>query len=185
MRYRIRLTALLCAAMLFSGALCACGENSDSTSSEYAEFIGQLGLPAGLTFTKPEGFAPHSSDTYEEYYIKDDASIILTEEPLAQGYDTAEAYAKRALEQYTAATEHFALVAQTPLPREDADARTLEFSYTIKIGTEQFSYHCLTGYLLTADTAYIITCKSKEETFEQYRSAFETFISGAAPSAAD
>lgn len=177
MRHRLFSVLCLCTAIL------CCGGCNDSTQSESEPpaIIGQLELPDGLQFTVPDGFSAQSSDMYEEYYVKDDASIIITEEPLEAGYDTAKAYADRAIEQYTAATDTFTLLANAPLDRTDADGRTLEFSYTISVSDHTFSFCSLTGYLLTEDTAYIITCKAKEETFAAYKPAFETCISGAKP----
>lgn len=166
--------------LLLSGSLCGCGGDTAS-SSELPALIGQLALPEGLEFSVPEGFSAQSSEMYEEYYVKDDASIIITEEPLEAAFSTAQSYADRAVEQYEQATDSFSLIARTPMEYTGAEGVTLEFSYTISVDTHQFAFHSLTGYLLTEDTAYIITCKAKEETFAAYRSAFADCIADAAP----
>lgn len=173
-----RLTALLFAGMLlFSG--CSGQESAESTAETETPVYKALPLPE-LYLEIPERFSVTSSQFYEEYYICEDASIIITQDvedaPYASVYD----YAASALVEYENVTSGMELHNDEMVYAGTVAVQTLEFTYTVGEGEDALSKTCMTGYLTDTDSMYIITCKSDVETYASFRDDFLSVIQSAA-----
>ncbi len=150
--------------------LYGCGEVvEDSSAESVIEVYLALPLP-DLSIKVPENFTATSSEYYEEYYICDDASIIITSTSDDAPYSSAASYAETAIAAYKELATSFTLVAEETYVSGHYTVKSLEFTY--QIGEDSELMHCVTGYLTDSATMYIITCKSLDRTFADYYDSF-------------
>ena len=166
------LCLLTAACMLLPCAGCAAPEEPAAEIDVYQA----LPLP-DLFLSIPEGFEKTSSEMIEEYYIKDDATIIATEDVGVNGNDL-HGYAINALREYERVATEVSNTVDSYIETPYSVVQTLEFDYAL--GEDGgLKLHCLVGYLTDNVNVYIITCKSQQDTFEQYREDFMTVLSSA------
>ncbi len=131
-----------------------------------------LPLP-DLAVKIPENYQKTSSRAYEEYYVCEDASIILTEDTSQGYYASAYDYSVSALNQYEKATTSIEF-----LSSESTDSgcqfpvQLLEFNYTLGEGDDAARMTCMAGYMTDNAVMYIITCKSNTDTYQSHRDEF-------------
>lgn len=172
-----RLTALLLAA---AAVFCGCQTSEaaeDSTAATEAVYKA-LPLPE-LFMSVPERFSVTSSQFYEEYYICEDASIIVTQDVKDAPYSSVYDYAVNALTEYQNITTELELLHNELLYAGSVAVQTLEFNYTLGEGEDALRLTCMTGYLTDTDSMYIITCKCNTDNYESYREDFLTAITSA------
>ncbi len=177
-----RLTAvLLCAAFCFGCT--GCISNPDFTSSSEAEsslddgiVLIPTGLPEYFDITIPAGFTATSSAAYEEYYIFNDASIIITDDPIAISGERLENYAEKVKEIYEQTADNYLLLNEAKETINGTEAVLLEFSYALIGADKKQDLQAMVCIMLHHDVAYVVTCKSKAENFMQYRAGFRNAI---------
>jgi len=140
-------------------------------------------MPEGISVTVPGGFAETSSPRYDKYYIRDDASIIITGEELVISGQILGEYAEDMKKQYEAAADNFRLISEEDLMVNGVECRMMEFTYSIVGENVQQDFVAVTGVLLQNNHVYIITCKSRKETFAAYRESFRQTVKSAVISA--
>ncbi len=169
-----RFLCLLTAACLLPFAGCSFQKEEEPAS--VIDVYQALPLP-DLFLNIPEGYEKTSSDMIEEYYLKDDASIIATEDPVV-GCNDLHAYAINALLEYEKVATEVSNTQDGVVQAQDTLVQTLEFDYTL--GADGgLKLHCIAGYLTDGKSVYIITCKSQQDTFESHREEFMTVLSSA------
>lgn len=132
-------------------------------------------FPERISIQVPPGFTETSSDFYDLYYIRDDASLIVTGE-YAVIAPQIEDYIVKVKEQYAAAADEYQLVEESPLYVNGLIGHTMEFTYAIVGKDVRQEMACVNGIFIKDDYIYIVTCKSRLETFSAYRSAFKQAI---------
>ncbi len=176
------LTALL--AFLMIGALAASIRNKNSkpqnsssvTDEMFQDVIIPSEMPVNISVPIPAGFQETQSERYDKYYIREDASIIITGEELAiHGQKLADYTNNTVLRQYEKSADDFHLISNTDYA-SGAPCRILEFTYALIGEDVRQDYQCITAVLLKDDYVYIVTCKSKKETFFAYRGVFLSMI---------
>ncbi len=169
-------------ALLLAGCFSLCGCNTASTADSALEtqaVYKALPLPE-LYLEIPERFAITSSDFYEEYYICEDASIIITQDVSNAPYSSVYDYATSALKEYQSITTELEVTHDELVYAGGIGIQTLEFIYTIGEGEDALKKACMTGYLTDTNSMYIITCKSDVETYDSFREDFLSVITSAA-----
>ncbi len=165
-------------AFLLTGMLLLTGctpAQEESTESEPITVYKALPLP-DLYMEIPERFATTSSELYEEYYICEDASIICTEDTEDAPYGSVYDYAISALTEYQKITTTLELMGNELLYADNLAVQTLEFRYSIGEGEDALKMTCMVGYVTDTESMYIITCKSKQDTYDEYRADFESVL---------
>ncbi len=169
-------------AILLAVFACCCVGCENISSKEPAESIidvyEALPLPE-LHINIPERFQTTSSEFYKEYYICDDASIIITEDTADAPYSSVYDYAIKAIVEYEKITSEFTLLDNQMLHEDDTAIQVMEFSYTLGEGEDSVSKNCMVGYLTDRNSMYIITCKSDVDTYADFREDFLTVIRSA------
>ncbi len=153
-------------------------ENSDSDLSSIGQdmVIIPSSLPENFTISIPGDFTTTSSASFDEYYVKDDASIIITDDPIAISGEKVESYMKKVKESYERTADQYVVFSEEYPTIHDTDACILEFGYAIVGADARQEMRCMTAVLIHHDVAYVITCKSRAETFGLYRQAFRACI---------
>ncbi len=173
-----RLIAILSVCMLcFAG--CSTQDAQESTAETTVPVYKALPLP-DLYVEVPEHFETTSSEFYEEYYICEDASIIMTQDMKGAPYSSVYDYATSALAEYQKVTSELELLNMEQVQAGNAAVQLMEFTYTIGDEEASISKTCMVGYLTDTRSMYIITCKSDLETYDTYRDDFLTVITSAA-----
>ncbi len=175
--------AIVVAAALIAGIAALSertGRGTDESSLLPAEGTQYMLIPSAMPerirLIPPAGFTETSSDYYEKYYIKDDASVIVTGEPLTIYGMDAEHYSQSVLEQYKSTVEGFELLNQEDIIVSDAACKLMEFQYSITGVDQERKMQCLTAITVKDDYVYIITCKSNVNTYLSYREEFRHTI---------
>ena len=128
----------------------------------------------------PEDFQKTSSEFYEEYYICDDASIIITEDTREKQYISAYDYSIQALVEYRNMTSSLEILSNEAIStNQNFTVQTLEFDYTIGDENDSAKLTCFVGYLTDGSSMYIITCKANTETYQNYRDEFLSVLQSA------
>ncbi len=159
-------------------AICAAGCELNPKESEVdsaVEVYTALPLPA-LYVEIPEHFETTSSEFYEEYYICEDASIIITEDTAGAPYTSVYDYSIDALVEYQNVTSDLELLKSELVYAGSAGVQVMEFVYTLGEGEKSITKTCMVGYMTDRESMYIITCKSDEDTYETYREDFLSVI---------
>ena len=160
---------MLCPVLMLSG--CA-GTVQESEPEEALIVYQTLPLP-DLFVSIPENYETTSSNAYKEYYVCDDASIIITEDTREPSYSSAYDYSVRALNEYEKVISSLQFLSSEQLTSGcDYAVQTLEFNYDIGEGEEAAHLTCLAGYLTDGASMYIITCKSNADTYQNHKEEF-------------
>ena len=167
---------LLAAAFLFCG--CQLDGTAEKEPQETRVVYSALPLPE-LYLEIPERFTTTSSEFYEEYYICEDASIIVTQDWSGAPYSSVYDYAIDALTEYQNITTELELLHNEQVEANSVTVQTLEFNSVIGEGDDVLRMTCMTGYLPDPDSMDIITCKCSTENYEGYRSDFLSVITSA------
>lgn len=167
---------LIAVLTVLSGHDTAEAESSAEESALSEVIVVPSEMPTRISLQTPSGFTETASDYYDRYYVREDASIIVTGEELsAYGVD-AEAYAASVKEQYAMTADNFVLLSEEGVMAADVPCKLLEFTYDI-VGAERTqAMECLTAVLVKDDFVYLITCKSHQDTYSNYRGAFRQMI---------
>ncbi len=171
------MTLLLGCTLAFTG--CSADTVQEEEPAETKVVYQALPLPE-LYLEIPAHFGTTSSQFYEEYYICEDASIIITQDTAGAPYSSLEDYAVSAIVEYQNITTAFDLTNDEIVYAGNIGVKILEFTYTIGEGDTSISKSCMAGYLTDLDSMYIITCKSDVDTYETYRQDFLDVITSAA-----
>ncbi|MDE5755114.1 MAG: hypothetical protein K2H89_11345 [Oscillospiraceae bacterium] len=173
---------ILLLAFCLSGCNSAWDQNADSGDLPMETFVTYKALPLPDLFVDiPENYAIKSSQFYQEYYVCEDASIIITEDTRDSQYVSNYDYAVSALKEYQNMASSLELISSEAMTTQNAtNVQTLEFDYTIGDGDESAKLTCFVGYLTDGHAMYIITCKSNTDTYESHRSEFLSVICSAA-----
>ena len=160
---------LLCCLCL--GAMLLTGCSAKNTESEPTQIPVYEALPLpDIKLDIPEGYETTSSELCEEFYVKDDASIIITEDkngPFDSTYD----YSIRALAQYQNLATTLEVSGNEVMQGANTSVQTLEFRYTFGDNAEG-DLTALIGYATDGQSMFIITCKSNTVTYEQHKEEF-------------
>ncbi|MBR0485315.1 MAG: hypothetical protein IJJ69_11160, partial [Oscillospiraceae bacterium] len=169
-------TLMLCPVMLLSG----CAQTpQEAEPVETAVVYQALPLP-DLFVSIPENYETTSSDAYKEYYVCEDASIIITEDTREVSYPSAYDYSVNALNEYQkVATSLQFLNSEVLKSGCPYSVQTLEFNYELGEGAEAVRLTCLAGYLTDGASMYIITCKSNTDTYQTHRNEFVQVMNSA------
>ncbi|MBR1554783.1 MAG: hypothetical protein IJ644_05235 [Oscillospiraceae bacterium] len=166
----------LCPLLMLSG--CA-GTPQESEPAETAIVYQALPLP-DLFVSIPENYETTSSNAYKEYYVCEDASIIITEDTREASYPSAYDYSVNALNEYQkVATSLQFLNSEVLKSGCPYSIQTLEFNYELGEGEEAARLTCLVGYLTDGVSMYIITCKSNTDTYQNHRDEFVQVMNSA------
>ncbi|MDE5884728.1 MAG: hypothetical protein K2H29_06605 [Oscillospiraceae bacterium] len=183
---KLNLKVLLCLLVSCVYCLSGCHALPDSSgSSESPEqqetFLTYKALPLPDLFVDvPEYYETKSSQFYQEYYVCEDASIIITEDTRESQYISNYDYAVGALQEYQNMTSSLELRSSEAITTDQQmNVQTLEFDYTIGDGDDAARLTCLVGYLTDGNSMYIITCKSNTDTYENHRGEFFSVIRSA------
>lgn len=172
------LLLLLCPVLLFSG--CAGQNETPEEPLETVIMYQALPLP-DLLVSIPENYQTTSSQAYKEYYICEDASIIITEDTRESYYPSAYDYSVNALKEYRNLVPSLEFVGNEAMETKSRyTIQTLEFDYTIGEGEEAARLSCLAGYLTDGKSMYIITCKCNSDTYQKHREEFVQTMQSAA-----
>jgi len=180
------LTAMIAAAvvLLMVGVLAAAvrknNGKSENSSAESSEELSEIivipsEMPGNISVPIPAGFTETSSPYYDKYFVMNDASIIVTGEELTIHGQSVKEYAAGVQKQYEKTADEFALLSSTEM-KSGAPCWVLEFTYALVGEDARQDFQCVTAVLVKDDYAYIVTCKSKKETFDRYRSAYLSMI---------
>ena len=169
--------------LLMIGILAAAVRKSSKTAEESASSEEELEqiviipseMPVNISLPIPGGFTETSSPYYDKYYLMNDASIIVTGEDLVIPGQSIDDYASSMLRQYEKTADEFTLLSMGETP-SGAPCRLIEFTYALVGEDVRQDFQCLTAVLMKDDYVYIVTCKSKRETFANYRGAFLSMI---------
>ena len=173
-----RFIPLLLAALL-SLTGCAAGANGETTAETQETMIVYKALPLpDLTVNIPEGYEETSSRFYDKFYIKDDATIIITEDN-EKGDMPPRDFSVDALTQYQKLTNSLEMIGDSTTLAGDQIVQILEFTYTIEAGDQPIS--TMVGYSTDGRTMYIITCKCDAENYTAHREEFLTVIQSQRP----
>lgn len=174
MKFRLPAALCLAAALLLTG----CSSSGEGTDSVEATIPIYQALPLpDIKLDIPETFSKTSSEFYEEYYICNDASIIVTEDkngPFIDGHE----YSINALQQYREIATTVEVLSDEVLTCQNSQVQTLEFRYTLGDNAEA-DMTAITGFITDGDSMFIITCKSNTATYEQYSETFRAVLTSA------
>lgn len=153
---------------LLCQAGCAPAAKQEQTTSETMIVYEKLPLP-DLFISIPEGYEETSSQFYETYYCKDDASIIITEDESAVNTPSRD-YAVSALNQYQSVTQTLEVLNDEVMAAGAATVQVLEFTYTLTADDTPMT--TMAAFATDGLTSYIITCKSRADTYDLHRPEF-------------
>ncbi len=162
-----RIVSLLLAGMLTLTG-CASGSSEEREPQQTVVVYQALPLP-DLHINVPDGFEETSSRFYDKFYIQNDATIIITEDKDA-GVKSARDFCVDALTKYEKMTKSLDVLGDSVVYADNLAVQILEFTYIVEEGDDPMT--CMTGYLGTDGTMYIVTCKCKAENYEAHRSEF-------------
>lgn len=170
MRYRI--LAVMASAMLL---LTGCSRTEKETELPEETVIVYQALPLPEIYMDiPENYEATSSQFIEEFYIYEDASIIVTEDtsgPYSSMYD----YAISALVQYEQVANDVRYTSDEVVEAKNCNVQVLEFNYTL--GEDNaVKKSAMVGYASDGESIFIITCKSDTDTYESHRNEFMTVM---------
>ncbi len=124
----------------------------------------------GIALAVPEGFETKSSQFMKEFYVKDDAKIFLTSQETQNDLDN---YVNYAINEYKGITEFYEEKENYYVEFSGLKSKVVEFSYSVKSSDGIVSLSCFAAYIIEKGKAYILTCTSSPETFEDNKIGFE------------
>lgn len=152
-------------------------EESSSPDSDISEIIVvPAEMPGGITLDIPAGFEETSSAYYDKYYVKNDASIIVTGEELTDYSMNGERYIEEVKKQYEQSAPDFKISSEDTFQVSGVTGYLIEFSYSIPVEDNHVQMGCLTAVVVKEGFAYIITCKSHRDTFPNHNNAFRKIL---------
>ena len=156
-------------------------ESSGSSAADSPDAIEMLVIPSdmpeGFSMQVPDPFQKTSSQVYKTYYVKDDASVIVTGGPLNYLYREVDSYTESVIRQYQDTVDEFELLSDETLKISGKDAHLLEFSYAIVGDDARQDFKCTTAVIMNDDMAYLVTCKGHADTYQNYRELFRMMMS--------
>ena len=143
------------------------GEQSAEESSATAEItkpvIVPVARPKELSITLPSNFEEKSSDYCDQFYVCNDASVIITsEEQVIYGIKVDE-YTENVKKGYSATADGYTLLSEKPVDTGTVNGKMLEFTYDIVGESTSQTMYCITAVFMENNTAYLVTCKCKNE----------------------
>ncbi|MGN0648661.1 MAG: hypothetical protein ACI4J3_08540 [Oscillospiraceae bacterium] len=174
-------TLTLCVAFCFGCTGCISNPalssvNEVESTAEESIVLIPTALPEYFNITIPAGFTATSSAAYEEYYICNDASIIITDDPIAISGERLDNYAAKVKEIYEQTADNYLLLNEAKETINGTEAVLLEFTYALVGEDKKQDLQAMVCIMLHHDVAYVITCKSKAKNFMQYRAGFREAI---------
>ncbi|HAG14116.1 MAG TPA: hypothetical protein DCG49_09675 [Ruminococcus sp.] len=133
-------------------------------------------MPSGITIQVPPGFTETASAYYDKYYVKDDASVIVTGEELANYNENTASYTEQVKAQYAATADEYELLSEKTFENSDTTVSQLVFTYSIVGENKTAHMKCMTAIAVKDCFVYIITCKSSADTFGKYDMQFDSMI---------
>ncbi|MBR3446502.1 MAG: hypothetical protein IKH27_01675 [Oscillospiraceae bacterium] len=134
-------------------------------------------MPEGIFMSVPQGFTETSSQYYTKYYVKDDASVIITGEDMSLRYAEIDNYTESVIDQYKESVDEFQLIEDEVVTVSNTRAHLLEFSYAIIGDNARQDFKCTTAVMIYRNNAYLVTCKSHADTYQNYREVFRMALS--------
>lgn len=150
------------------------GEESSTVVTEVTD--APMRIPSRLHMPVPDGFSETSSELYEKFYIRNDASVIVSggmQPGIGAQLESCIADVKK---NYEAIADEYTLLSEDIISVGDMPCGLLEFTYAIVATDAKQSMQCLTALFVKDDYVYVITCKSRPETFGSYRETFRKTI---------
>lgn len=178
----VMLTVMLLLAIYLSiaGKRRAKEQESSAVSTAAAEtepLIVPAAMPERFSMQIPSGFTETHSDYIDTYYIRNDASIIVTGEKIVIPGEQLEQYTKEMKEQYERSADEFTIVREEQILLEgNLPCNLIEFSYALIGENARQDFRCITAVTLKDNRSYIVTCKSRAETFGGYYQNFRDAV---------
>lgn len=154
--------------------LCGC-ETVPNTSSGNSEIMLPLSEP-DIDFSIPDSFSVTSTESNNNAYICDNASIIVNEDYLSESVSSLTAYVTYSKELYQSITDKYTEINQEELNINGLEGIVTEFDYEINGENDVLSMSCIVGFfndpINKPATVYVITCKSDSESYPDFRDSF-------------
>lgn len=169
--------------MLLIAMLSAAGRQTAEDSAEDSEItagtemlVVPSEMPEKISFEIPAGFAPTASKYYEKYYVLNDASVIVTGDKLPDYNQTVDSYTEGVKQQYEQTADSFRLLSEETIALSGLTGKLLEFTYDIVGQDATQAMECCTAIFVKNGEVYLITCKSRQETYAGYRNSFRKML---------
>lgn len=173
MRFCSAILALICGICFLSGCSASHSDASGSVNATSEDAVIRLAVPMpNVTVEIPSSYETTFSQNFDEYYIREDASIIIAEDQVTPQRYTLDDYQSYLLDQYDAATDSMELLKIEDYTLEQAPARVIELQYSIELESGTHTVSCLIGFLIAGQSVYLMTCKCQPETYETNRPEF-------------
>lgn len=170
-RKRVIYTAVLMAALLSISTGCGSKSESLHDESSVTEVMIPLRMP-DINFTVPEGFVSDSSEYNSQFYVRDDASIIINSDKFTEQYSTADEFADYALTVYESYCSRMTVNSREKIDVNGIEMTLIEYTYEIDSENGTLSMTNMVGFFADEECPYLITCKSLTDTYEANRSDF-------------
>ncbi len=152
-------------------------ESSEESSLANTELlVVAADMPEGISIQVPDEFTETASQYYKKYYVKDDASIIISGEKMEFSYAEVDSYTESVVMQYQEAVDEFELISDESITVSGSHARLLEFTYAIVGSESRQDLECTTAIMMKGDRVYLVTCKSNRENYDKYREKFRMIM---------
>lgn len=169
MKYRL-IAALAACAVLLTGCSGISGVTDKTEETQETRNV-YLSLPLPDLFVEiPEDYQETSSEFYDKYYIKDDASIIITEDKEKGASMSAQEYRIDAINQYEGMTHSLEMIGSDTLTASYLNVEILEFTYTLAEDMPPLT--SMVGFTSDGNSVFILTCKCPSEHYDEHRDEF-------------
>ena len=158
--------------MLLTG--CQSGDSTEEQITETVNVFQALPLP-DVYIEIPEGYEKKSSQFYQEYYTKDTASIIVTQDTSQPSYSSNRDFATSALMQYKQTTKSLNYIGEDWIESGIYNVYVLEFSYTVGEDVPEMTAYI--GYLTNGYKMFIITCSAESTDYPNHKNEFRQVLS--------
>ena len=154
------------------------GSSTEDSITPVMTDIVVANMPSRLHIKVPEGFTETSSKGIEKYYIRNDASLIVTGEKQPGIGSQLDYFIQQVKQSYEATADEFTLLNEEIISVDNGQmpCGLLEFTFAIIAPDKKQQMQCLTGLFVKDDYVYVITCKSYVESFSNYRQLFRSAI---------
>ena len=133
-------------------------------------------IPSRFHMQTPAGFTETSSEAYEKFFVRNDATVIVTGEKMPGIGGQLDVYAAQVKEMYEQTADEFSLVKEETKTVNGETTHIMEFTYAIIGNGVNQKMQCLTALFVKDDHVYIVTCKSYLESYSLYRELFRQAI---------